>query len=117
VDLFEASLPARWVVGTRKLPYGRTIVTDEGPLTLAGKFRASFREAFRILHTLTLEVFGALFLALALLLGAGAVQQYQAHASAPEESGVWGIILAVVFSVAFLSFGIHNFWKAWRMRK
>jgi len=85
--------------------------------TMAGRFRTAFKDVFRILHTLTLEVFGGLFLALALLLGAGAVGQYQEYSSAPEETGVWKVALAVVFTAAFLSFGVHNFWKAWRMRK
>ena len=83
---------------------------------MAGRFRTAFKDAFRVLHTLTLEVVGGFFLALAILGGASVVPEYQRWVAAPD-TGVWRIALTVIFSVAMLGFGLHNFWKARKIRK
>ncbi len=83
---------------------------------MAGRFRTAFKDAFRVLHTLTLEVVGGFFLALAIIGGASVVPEYQRWAAAPD-GGVWRIALTVIFSVAMLGFGLHNFWKARKIRK
>ena len=83
---------------------------------MAGRFRTAFRDSFRILHTLTLEVFGAFFLALAILGGADTVRQYQMYAS-DSTTGLWRVILALAFTVLTLGFGIQSFWKVRRIRK
>ena len=83
---------------------------------MAGRFRTAFRDALRVLHTLTLEVLGGLFLALAIMGGASVVQEYQQYASDPER-GVWRIALSAVFSICMLGFGVHNFWKSRTLQK
>jgi hypothetical protein len=82
---------------------------------MAGRFRTAFRETFRILHTLTQEVLGALFIALAILFGAETVRQYQMFASGRAGTG-W-VIVAFAFTVLMLGFGIQSFWKARRIRR
>ena len=83
---------------------------------MAGRFRTAFKEALRVLHTLTLEVVGGFFLALAIIGGASVVPEYQRWAATPDD-GVWRIVLTVVFSLCMLGFGLHNFWKARKIRK
>jgi len=83
---------------------------------MAGRFRTAFRDTFRIAHTLTLEVLGAFFLALAFLGGADTVRQYQAY-TADVDSGAWRVVLALAFTLLTLGFGIQSFWKARRIRK
>jgi hypothetical protein len=83
---------------------------------MAGRFRTAFKDAFRVLHTLTLEVVGGFFLALAIIGGASVVPEYQRWAG-EADVGVWRIALTVIFSVSMLGFGLHNFWKARKLRK
>ena len=83
---------------------------------MAGRFRTAFKDAFRVAHTLALEVVGGFFLALAIIGGASVVQEYQRWA-ADSESGVWRVALAVIFTVSMLGFGLHNFWKARKIQK
>jgi hypothetical protein len=83
---------------------------------MAGRFRTAFKDAFRVLHTLTLEVIGGFFLALAIIGGASVVPEYQRWATA-SDGGVWRLALTVIFSVSMLGFGLHNFWKARKIRK
>jgi hypothetical protein len=83
---------------------------------MAGRFRTAFKDAFRVLHTLTLEVLGGFFLALAIIGGASVVPEYQRWAG-EADVGVWRIALTVIFSVSMLGFGLHNFWKARKLRK
>ena len=44
------------------------------------------------------------------------VHEYQRYANGPE-SGIWRIVLAVIFAIVMLGFGIHNFWKARKIQK
>jgi len=83
---------------------------------MAGRFRTAFRDSFRILHILTLEVLGAFFLALAILGGSDTVRQYQTYTSG-STSGTWRVVLALVFTLLTFFFGIQSFWKARRIRK
>ena len=89
--------------------------TISGSEDMAGRFRTAFRESFRILHVLTLEVFGAFFIALAVLGGADTVRQYQMYAD--TAGGIWRVILALAFTILTLGFGIQSFWKVRRIRK
>jgi polyferredoxin len=83
---------------------------------MAGRFRTAFKDAFKVVHTLALEVLGAFFLAL-FFIGAGSVvQEYKTYTDSPE-FGVWRLGLAGVFSLAMLAFGAHSFWKARKIRK
>lgn len=84
---------------------------------MAGRFRTAFRATFRTLHLLMLEVFGALFLALAVLFGAETVRQYQLYADSGGSDGLFWVIMALLFTLMMLGFGIHNFWKARGVRK
>ena len=83
---------------------------------MAGRFRTAFRDAFRVAHTLALEVLGAFFLALFILGVTSFVQEYQRYGKDPEE-GLGRLILTVVFAVPMLGFGLHSFWKARKIRK
>jgi hypothetical protein len=83
---------------------------------MAGTFRTVFGDAIRVLRTLVHEVLGAFFIALAVIGGSSAVQEYQTYSNAPG-TGVWRITLAVIFSAGMLGFGLHSFWKARRIQK
>jgi len=83
---------------------------------MAGRFRTAFKDSFRTLHTLTLEVLGAFYLALAVLGGADSVRRYQAW-SGDAPGGFASLILALTFTVLTLGLGIHSFWKARRLRR
>ena len=83
---------------------------------MSGRFKVAFKDAFRVLHTLTLEVVGGFFLALAIVGVTSVVQEYQRFASDPDR-GIWRVVLAVIFSVFMLGFGLHNFWKARKVQK
>ena len=78
---------------------------------MAGKLRLIFGDFFRSMHQLWLEVIGALFLALAVVFGVSAVQEYR-KLSNPEGAGTWVVIAAVVLSLLTFVFGLHSFWKA-----
>ena len=83
---------------------------------MAGRFRTAFKDAFKVAHTIVLEVLGAFFLALAIIGGSSVVQEYQRYGNSPED-GVWRLALAAVFTVSMFAFGIHSFWKARKVRK
>jgi hypothetical protein len=69
----------------------------------------------RLLGVLWLEVTGFLFLVLAVIGGGAAVREYQRHAAGT--TGVGKVIIAVVFSLLFLYFGIESFVRARRKSK
>ena len=83
---------------------------------MPGKFRKAFSDAFRVAHTLVLEVLGAFFLALCILGITSIVQEYQRYGN-DSEPGIWRLGLAVIFSVSMLGFGLHSFWKARKIQK
>ena len=83
---------------------------------MAGRFVIAFRDAIRVLHTFGLEVIGGFFVALAIVGVTSVVQEYQRY-SAGSGTGIWRLALAGSFSAAMLGFGLHSFWKAWKIRK
>ena len=83
---------------------------------MAGRFRTAFKDAFRVMHTLVLEVLGGFFLALAILGITSVVQEYQRYSTEPEE-GSLALVLSLIFTGSMLAFGIHSFWKARKIRK
>lgn len=83
---------------------------------MAGRFRTAFKDAFRVMHTLVLEVLGGFFLALAILGITSVVQEYQRYSTESEE-GSLALVLSLIFTVSMLAFGIHSFWKARKIRK
>ena len=83
---------------------------------MLGRFKTAFKDAFRVAHTLVLEVLGAFFLALFILGITSIVQEYQRYGDNPEQ-GIWRVLLALVFSVSMLGFGLHSFWKARKIQK
>ena len=83
---------------------------------MAGRFRTAFKDAFRVMHTLVLEVLGGFFLALAILGITSVIQEYQRYAAEPED-GSWALALSAIFTVSMLGFGIHSFWKARKIQK
>ena len=83
--------------------------------SMAGKLRIIFGDFFRSLHQLWLEVIGALFLALGVIFGFSAFQEYQKLGQA-EHAGPWVVVSAAVLSLLTIAFGIHSFWKARKLR-
>lgn len=83
---------------------------------MAGRIKSAFKDTFRILHTFALEVMGGFFVALALVGGTSVVQEYRRYTDGAE-GAVWRVVLAVVFSVAMLAFGVHTFWKSRKVGK
>jgi hypothetical protein len=82
---------------------------------MAGKFRLIFGDFFRSMHQLWLEVIGALFLALSVVFGLSAVQEFRKY-STDQDTGLWLITSATALSLITLAFGIHSFWKARKLR-
>ena len=82
---------------------------------MAGKLRIIFGDFFRSLHQLWLEVIGALFLALGVIFGISAFQEYRKLATT-KGTGYWVVGSAVVLSLVTIAFGIHSFWKARKLR-
>lgn len=83
---------------------------------MAGRIRTAFRDAIRVLHTFALEVIGGFFLALAVIGGTSVVQEYQRWNDG-QDGAVWRVVLAILFFVAMLGFGLHSFWKARKIQR
>ncbi len=83
---------------------------------MAGRFITAFRDTFRVLRTFAHEVIGGFFLALGIVGATSIVQEFRRY-SAGSETGVWRMGLAVIFSLTMLGFGLHSFWKAWKIQK
>lgn len=83
---------------------------------MAGRLRTAFRDAIRVFHTFALEVIGGFFLALAVIGGTSVVQEYRRWVDS-QDGAVWRIVLAVLFFLAMLGFGLHSFWKARKIQK
>jgi hypothetical protein len=66
----------------------------------------------RVLHVLWLEVTGLLFLTLALVGAGAAVREY--HRYANHTAGPGRVIVAVIFALAFLYFGVSSFSRSRR---
>jgi hypothetical protein len=60
-----------------------------------------------VLHVLWLEVAGSLFLVIAMVGGGAAVREY--HRYAHGTTGVGRVLLATVFALVFLYFGVSSF--------
>ena len=73
----------------------------------------AFREVWRILHRLWLEVTGAVFLAMAAMGGISAWKEWRAYQAGDKP---WEFLLALVFMVMMGSFGVYSFFRAWRIR-
>jgi uncharacterized membrane protein len=83
-------------------------------LTMAGKFKLALGGFVRSLHQLWLEVTGAFLLLIAAAFGFYAFKEYQ---KLPEPTAsLWEIGGAIALSFLTLSFGIHSFWKARKLR-
>lgn len=68
------------------------------------------RSIWRVLHLLFLEVTGFLFLCFGIVFGGVAVREY--HKYAHGEIGSGKVVLAAVFTLMFLWFGLSSFWRA-----
>ena len=72
----------------------------------------TLRSMGRILHVLWLEVTGLFFLVLALVGGGAAVHEYRRHIAG--NGSVAKMLLASVFAIVFLYFGVSSFWRSRR---
>jgi hypothetical protein len=112
----EETMAAKW--GTRAAAAVRVAgKTRQGRLAgavLRG-LQATGRSFLRVLHLLFLEVTGALFLWIALVGGFACWREYQAMQAHPEFR--YKFIVAALFTVMFLWFGVTSFWRARRKNK
>ena len=69
-------------------------------------------EVGHVAHSLWLEVTGFLFVVLALIGGGATVREYRYYAAGRVTSGK--LIVAAVFTLLFLYFGINSFWRSRR---
>lgn len=77
--------------------------------------RATAGSVGHVAHSLWLEVTGFLFVVLALIGGGATVREYQYYAAGKASSGK--LVVAAVFTVLFLYFGIESFMRARRTSK
>jgi uncharacterized membrane protein len=82
---------------------------------LAGKFKLIFGSLLRTIHSLWLELTGAMFIAFAVMFGVYTVQAYRRY-WADDGSSLLMLGSAAVLSLLTLAFGIHSFWKARKLR-
>ncbi len=74
--------------------------------------RVTLGSVKHVLHVLWLEVTGLLFLLLAFVGGTAAIREY--HRYAVGNTGLGKMLLAAVFALAFLYFGVSSFTKSRR---
>ena len=72
-------------------------------------------EVGHVAHSLWLEVTGFLFIVLSLIGGGATVREYQYYAAGKASAGK--IVVAAVFTVLFLYFGIESFVRSRRKKK
>jgi len=65
-----------------------------------------------VFHALWLEVTGFLFLVLAVIGGGATAREYHRYAAGTTTRGK--VILATVFTLLFLYFGMNSFWRSLR---
>ena len=80
------------------------------------RVRTSFRDTFRTLRTLVLEVIGGFFLALAVVGAVDGVQNYRRYVDGVD-GALWRVILDGIFFVSMLGFGLHSFWRSRKIRR
>jgi hypothetical protein len=76
---------------------------------------ATGRSFARVLHLLFLEVTGFLFLCIGVIGGFASWREYQNMQGHPEFR--YKFVVAVVFTLMFLWFGVTSFWRARRKNK
>jgi hypothetical protein len=81
---------------------------------MAGKFRIAFGGLLRSFHQLWLEVTGAFLLLFAVMFGYAAIREYRQLQE--STASLWMLGASAGLSVLTLSFGIHSFWKARKLR-
>ena len=81
---------------------------------MAGKLRTLFGGLIRSLHQLWLQVTGAFLIVFAVAFGYEAFKQYRKYVISPDNL----LLLALSSGLALvtLSFGLHSFWKARKLR-
>jgi hypothetical protein len=88
---------------------------------MASKLKTIFGGLFRTIHTLWLEVMGALFLVFAVMFGIYAVQAYRSYAAITGHNGAAPSLLMIVsaagLSLLTFGFGVHSFWKARKLAR
>jgi hypothetical protein len=81
---------------------------------MAGKFKMIFGGLIRSLHQLWLQVTGTFLLGFALAFGWHAFKEYRKYTVSPNN--LLGLVSALAVAVLTLSFGLHSFWKARKLR-
>jgi hypothetical protein len=82
-----------------------------------GQFlKTIFGGLLKTMHTLWLEVMGALFLAFALMFGIYVVQAYRRYTVDGDAFDLWMIGSAAAMSLVMFAFGVHSFWKSRKLR-
>lgn len=81
---------------------------------MAGKFKLAFGGLIRSVHQLWLQVTGTFLIGFALAFGYQAFKEYGKYAVSPDNL-LW-LVMTAGLAVLTLSFGLHSFWKARKLR-
>jgi hypothetical protein len=81
---------------------------------MAGKFKLVFGGLIRSLHQLWLQVTGTFLIGFALAFGYQAFKEYRKYTVSPDNL-LW-LVSSSGLAVVTLSFGLHSFWKARKLR-
>ena len=81
---------------------------------MAGKFKLAFGGIIRSLHQLWLEVTGTFLIGFAAAFGYNAFKEYKRYAVSRDHG--WSLAAMAGLSLLMLTFGIHSFWKARKLR-
>ena len=79
------------------------------------KLKSIFGGFLRSLHMFWLEIVGSLFLAIAVMFGSYAAQEYRRYLNG-RQSGPWMLLCAAGLSLLTLLFGVRSFWRARKLR-
>ncbi len=66
----------------------------------------------RVLHQLWLEVTGFVFLALAFIGGVAFFREFARYQAGQTTTG--RVVVAIVFTLTFVWFGVTSFWRVWK---
>ena len=81
---------------------------------MAGKFKLVFGGLIRSLHQLWLEVTGTFLIGFAIAFGYNAFKEYKKYTASAGNGAALAAMAGL--SLLMLTFGIHSFWKARKLR-
>ena len=81
---------------------------------MAGKLKTLFGGVIRSVHQLWLQVTGTFLIGFAAAFGFHAFKEYRKYVVSPDNF-LW-LVSAAGLALLTLSFGLHSFWKARKLR-